>query len=456
MKLEKFKEKSNKRKFIIGFTISCILLLAGVFLGTSFANFTEDKNFNVINGKAQDPGDIYFAYYVDGEITRELPEQNTGYIFDEESSNCTNGVVPTWDYASWSFVGNYSNYNATDYSRTKCNLYFVKTKIVNTVLGDLEVYTYTPDFTKSACDDATCESHEKGVFETADDDGTTYYYRGSVENNYVYFANRYWRIIRINGNGSIRMIYDGTVAHENGESSTDRQAGTSAFNMANNDNMFVGYMYTSGVVHGLGTSSIIKQANDNAYTSLLSSYASYIDINAGFCGDRSTLNHRDGAGTGTIITYYSSYLRTITSTPTLCCENQSDLYTVSSSSIGNKALMYPVGLITLDEVIFAGHGGGVFDFDYDSDYRDFKNTKESPNSYLINGNQFWTMTPVGYYNPFGGIYLGTHIFSVYPTGFLDDTGTYGVIGFRPVINIRSDVTVSGLGTMQNPYTFSGF
>ena len=75
---------------------------------------------------------------------------------------------------------------------------------------------------------------------------------------------------------------------------------------------------------------------------------------------------------------------------------------------------------------------------------------------LINGNQFWTMTPVGYYNPFGGIYLGTHIFSVYPTGFLDDTGTYGVIGFRPVINIRSDVTVSGLGTMQNPYTFSGF
>ena len=94
---------------------------------TSFAVFTEDKNFNVINGTAQDPGDIYFAYYVDGEITRELPKQNTGYIFDEESSNCTNGVIPTFDNSTWEFTAKYSSYSATDYTRTKCNLYFKKT-----------------------------------------------------------------------------------------------------------------------------------------------------------------------------------------------------------------------------------------------------------------------------------------------------------------------------------------
>ena len=193
MKLEKFKEKDNKRKFIIVFTICCVFLLAGVFLYTSFAVFTEEKDFNVINGTYQDPGDIYFAYYVDGQITRELPKQNTGYIFDEETSNCTNGVIPTFDNSTWEFTAKYSSYSATDYTRTKCNLYFKKTKKVSTVLGDLEVYTYTPDFTKSACDDETCESHEKGIFETTDDDGPSYYYRGSVENNYVYFANRYWR-----------------------------------------------------------------------------------------------------------------------------------------------------------------------------------------------------------------------------------------------------------------------
>ena len=96
MKLEKFKEKNSKKKFIIIFTISCILLLAGVFLYTSFAVFTEEKNLNVINGTAQDPGDIYFAYYVDGQITRDMPSQNSGYLLDEEQSNCTNGVMPTF------------------------------------------------------------------------------------------------------------------------------------------------------------------------------------------------------------------------------------------------------------------------------------------------------------------------------------------------------------------------
>ena len=87
--------------------------------------------------------------------------------------------------------------------------------------------------------------------------GTSYYYRGNVTNNYVKFADKYWRIIRINGDGTVRVIYDGTSAHTNGESSTDRQIGTSAFNYywkkdnvqeATNsyvfyDNASVGYMY---------------------------------------------------------------------------------------------------------------------------------------------------------------------------------------------------------------------
>ena len=77
MKLEKFKEKDNKKTFIVVFTVCCILLLAGVILYNSFAVFTEEKEFNVINGTYQDPGDIYFAYYVDGQITRDLPKQNT-------------------------------------------------------------------------------------------------------------------------------------------------------------------------------------------------------------------------------------------------------------------------------------------------------------------------------------------------------------------------------------------
>ena len=90
-----------------------------------------------------------------------------------------------------------------------------------------------------------------------DADGTSYYYRGNVTNNYVKFADKYWRIVRINGDGTVRVIYDGTSAHANGEDSSDRQIGTSAFNLywkKDNvqestssyiyyDNAGVGYMY---------------------------------------------------------------------------------------------------------------------------------------------------------------------------------------------------------------------
>ena len=445
MKLEKFKEENNKKTFIVIFTVCCILLLAGVLLYNSFAVFTEEKEFNVINGTYQDPGDIYFAYYVDGQITRDLPKQNTGYIFDEEQSNCTNGVVPTFDNSTWKFTADYSNYNASDYTRTKCNLYFkTGTKTVSTALGDLEVYTYTPDFTKSACDDATCESHEKGIFETMDEDGASYYYRGSVENNYVSFAGYYWRIIRINGNGSIRMIYDGTVAHANGETSEDRQAGTSQFNVNYNDNMYVGYMYTSGDAHGLGTSSTIKTANDNFYSSNLSSYSSYLDINSGFCGDRSNLSQQSGVGTEVITTYYSGYLRAIEGLPDLKCVDAKDMYTSSSSNQGNKSLVSPVGLITMDEVILSGSGSGTFD-----GRSNFQGI--SLNSYLTTDTPFWTMTPVAGYYPFLGITWASGVFYVTNTGAFDDGRTENTYAMRPVINIRSDVTVLGDGTMDNPY-----
>ena len=447
MKLHKFRDRNNKKFAFIFIGVVFLFLLGGIYLYSSFAVFTEEKHFNVINGTVQDPGDVYFAYYVNDEITRELPKQNTGYKLDTEKSECTNGVVPGWDYANWKFTADYTGYNATDYTRTRCNLYFVKETTVNTVLGTLTVNTFTPDYSKSACDSTTCESHEKGIFAAEDDNGTSYYYRGSVENNYVKFAGYYWRIIRINGNGSIRMIYDGTVAHDNGEASEDREYGTSQFNPNYNNNMYVGYMYTSGNAHGLGTSSTIKTANDNFYKNKLASYASYIDTSSGFCGDRSTLNNQSGVGTGTVSTYDKGYLRVSTNTPSLKCENTSDYYTTSSASSGNKALTYPIGLITADEVLLAGSSGGVFDGA--NNYQ-----KSTPNAYLTIGQHFWTMTPAGYYNPFGVTYWNSLVFVVYTSGGLDDGSTNGTTGLRPVINLKSTVKVSGNGTKSSPYVVS--
>ena len=203
------KKSQKKIKILLIFVTLSIMCLA-----SSVKSFQKEKMSTTNN--------TIFAYYIDGVSSITFPKQNTEYSLDTSASSCTNGVVPSWDYASWTFVGDYSNYQSNDDVATRCNLYFVKNQTVSTALGELSVYPYTPDFTKSACDDEACESHEKGIYQMSDDDGTSYYYRGSVENNYVEFAGLWWRIVRINGDGTIRLIYDGTTSHTNGESSTDR------------------------------------------------------------------------------------------------------------------------------------------------------------------------------------------------------------------------------------------
>ena len=83
MKLEKYKESHRKRKIIYSL-VGLILLSLGIFLFyQSYAFYEEKKNFDVINGTVEDPGDIYFAYYIDGIISRNMPLQNTGYTLDE-------------------------------------------------------------------------------------------------------------------------------------------------------------------------------------------------------------------------------------------------------------------------------------------------------------------------------------------------------------------------------------
>jgi len=75
----------------------------------------------------------------------------------------------------------------------------------------------TPDFTSTSTTD-------EGIYKISDEDGTSYYYRGASTNNYMNFAGLTWRIIRMNGDGSLRLLYDGTTVHDNGEASPDRVA----------------------------------------------------------------------------------------------------------------------------------------------------------------------------------------------------------------------------------------
>lgn len=127
MKLEKFKEKNKKQAGIILFTISCILLVTIVFIYNSFASLNVIKNFNAINGNINEPGDLYFSYFIDDKITEDIPTKESGYTLASKST-CTNGVTVSWDEENWTAIINYSNYKKNLSSKVKCTLFFeVKT-----------------------------------------------------------------------------------------------------------------------------------------------------------------------------------------------------------------------------------------------------------------------------------------------------------------------------------------
>ncbi len=284
----------------------------------------------------------------------------------------------------------------------------------------------TPDFNQVATTD-------EGIWSAEDDLGTSYYFRGAVENNYVKFAGFYWRIIRINGDGTIRMIYDGTSAHSNGESSTDRQVSTTAFNSSYNDNAYVGYMYgtpgssTYEDTHTNTNSSTIKTANDNWYkTNIVDvGYSQYV-ADAIYCNDRSLSS---GTGIGTTATYYMAYNRLYTNKiPSLKCPQNNDKFT-TSGSLGNGKLTYPVGLIKADEVVYAG--GKVY--------------TSNSSYYLYSGQIYWTISP-SYFT-----YGRSRVWRVDSTGRLASNGAVFSFALRPVISLKSDITFSGNGSMTEPF-----
>ena len=340
----------------------------------------------------------------------------------------------------------------------------------------------TPDFStvsgnngvkKSMNDDSIIASNQgdgtKGVYASEDDFGTSYYFRGAVENNYVKFANYYWRIIRINGDGSIRMIYAGTEVHANGESETDSSIGDSAYNTNYKDNGYVGYMYgnfttptncntdnstdittcTGGSTsyneaHANINNSTIKTYIDNWYNTNLSDY-SYAIADTIYCNDRSitpvdsflgmTLT---GTGKGVENTAYSGLTRgNISYNPTLKCTNKNDRFTVTNN-IGNTKLTNPVGLITSDEVVMGGIGSA--DFTNDSYIA-------NPNNYLTTPDYwYWSMTPIV------AVSGSVDVSCVNIDGTLSNYGvdvTYG--GVRPVVSLKSDAISGGSGTAASPF-----
>ena len=316
------------------------------------------------------------------------------------------------------------------------------------ILSHYDTILTRNDFSKAVTETTTGTIYKSLDESQYDDFGEVYYFAGNPTDNWFQFGTNssgqplYWRIIRINGDGSVRLIYNGTSTSQTGDGTMINTS--QAFNNSFNDNMYVGYMYQSGQVHGLTTNSSIKTIIDEWYLDNLADEADDLEGNAGFCGDRTPYS---GSGTGTSNTDYAAYNRLHTNkTPTFKCTYEDasgvkqDLYTTPGSSKGNGALKVtpsdndstatPIGLITADEVAYAGGVVGSNNNSY----------------YLYNNAVYWTMSPGRFY------YGDAGVFYVYSSGSLIPGGyVYNLYGVRPVINLKSAIAISGSGSTSDPF-----
>ena len=388
----------------------------------SIATSSSDDTSVTVTANASDNIGIYYYYFQLDEGEEIRSEENTYTFNGLEKDSVHTITVRVADAA-----GNEAS--VTDEVT-------VGLRAKDVILAHYQTVLTRTDFSTTVTATTTGTIYKSANESQYDDFGEVYYFAGKPTDNWFYFGGYYWRIVRINGDGSIRLIYNGTSTAQTGDSTMINTS--KAFNSSHNNNMYVGYMYQSGQPHGLTTNSSIKTTLDSWYLSNLADEAEYLDGNAGFCGDRTPYS---GSGTGTSSTDYAAYNRLVNSkNPSFkCTDKDNDLYTTPGSSEGNGALKVtpgdndstatPIGLITADEVAFAG---GVYG-------------SRNTSYYLYNNAYYWTMSPYNYRS------AGARVFNVDLDGSLSDCYVYDTLGVRPVINLKSAIAISGTGTTSDPF-----
>ena len=305
---------------------------------------------------------------------------------------------------------------------------------------------------------AVSTASEALLASTEDDYGTSYYFRGAVTNNYVEFANKCWRIVRVGGDGSVKLILHNDnptgvanpcdAANNSASAAFARYSGEtykSAFNTNYNDNAYVGFKYgtvgASGydATHANTNKSTILTNLETWYTNNLKTYESVIDDTV-WCNDKTNVTDTSynpwdysnvtGLGYGTNVTYYGATQRLVGTSgsaggtgPSLKCNEL--------SKITSK-----VGLITADELAYAGYAYA----------------QNNTTTYLqenATDTYWWSLSPGRFSGAYAGVWRVGGSFGGFGSGGVSDTS-----GVRPSISLKSTTNVTGEGTSSTPYIIS--
>ena len=320
-------------------------------------------------------------------------------------------------------------------SNTTCNINVSYMKLYDKLLADK---TTRPgartDFSTVLTNDNT-----KTLYTSTENGTTVYYFAGNATDNWVKFGKNasnqdlYWRIIRTNSDGGVRLLYHGTST-----TATDAYIGTSAFNSSVDNIAYVSYMYGSlGSIANARentNNSTIKTTIDNWYTNNLEAkgYTKYLSTTAVYCNDRSTSDNTNfGANTR---------LKT-NKTPSYDCAATEDKFTVDTST-GNGKLTYPIALMTADEVSFVG---GFYGKSAETWYY-----YNSANGSSTGSTWWWLLSPFYWNGSSASVFF---VNGSSRPGFLDSLNYVDrTRGVRPVISLKSDVLYkSGDGSAESPY-----
>ena len=402
--------------------------------------------------KTRPKDDLYVAALIDGVESSTFPTTNK-YTASVECTRNGKKIDAnesiTWNGTKWILTTAISDGNV------RCNVIFnKKLTFADTILAYNKVQTplTTPGAAISTADEALLAS-------TEDDYGTSYYFRGAVKNNYVEFANKCWRIVRISGDGSVKLILhnDNTTkvanpcdaANNSASAAFARYSGekyTSKFNANYNDNAYVGFKYgtvgssTYEATHANTNNSTILTNLETWYNNNLKDYADKI-ADTEWCNDKTNVtdttfnpygySNVNGSGYAKNVTYYGATQRLVSTNkiaggtgPSLKCNGE-------LSKINSK-----VGLITADELAYAGYAYA----------------QNNTTTYLqenATDTYWWSLSP--------GIFNGSYALVWRVFGSAGDFADFGVnavhsdLGLRPSISLRSTTNVTGNGSSEDPY-----
>ena len=430
-------EKLSKGKFIKTSIIVLVVvsILGVIFINKSKAKYRVTQSIQIVNGEVNYTNPDFSML----GVKLQSAKGSSDYV------SASNNEVPTSGYKlkalgngatdsyctingernnagiSISYTNGSVSFNGIKKQGTRCYLFF---DLQTDPSGSELLAKYTVNSTSDGCPaypgtsgdgsvSVTSVESSKSLFcKGRDDLGDTYYFRGNPTNNWVKLGNFYWRIVRFNGNGSIRLIYSGNGKAET--SGTGTQTKTLAYNT---------YSSKNNVKYN---NSTIRNELDSWYTKNLVSYKDKLDGKAGFCNDADMTNSTD----------FKPYTRIYTNKkPTFKCGTPTtNLYTTTGNTNGNQQLgEIPIGLITIDEASFAGGTWG----DSNSGY------------YLHTGEHYYTMSPNQFIDNLAGMCAVHSTGDLYGTSYLYGSG----LGVRPVINLKADTLFKegADGSKENPY-----